>query len=67
MATYDYKCASCDHVHEEQHGMMEDPKITCKECGGECAKHLSPASCTIQKYGDGTYQTLYEEIKYRSG
>ena len=30
---YDYCCTKCDHLFEVKHGMKENPKIKCPQCG----------------------------------
>ena len=66
MATYDYKCDECSSVYEVKHGMNESPELTCETCGkGKMHKHLTAASCNINKYGDGENMTHWEEVKYR--
>lgn len=36
MPTYDYKCESCESIHEEFHAMSKAPRIVCAACGGKC-------------------------------
>ena len=53
-------------MYEVKHGMNESPELTCETCGkGKMHKHLTAASCNINKYGDGENMTHWEEVKYR--
>ena len=49
MAIYDYICtdASCSHMEEVRHPIMEDPEITCTKCGTSARKYLSVGMVTI--------------------
>lgn len=55
MAHYDYRCASCGHVFEVEHGMMEKPEVTCPGCGGRAEKVFSAAGIKFE--GSGFYNT----------
>ena len=41
MAKFKYMCPICDVVEEKTHTINEDPKITCKNCGGEMYRMVS--------------------------
>ena len=56
MPTYDYRCEKCDKVFEEFHGMTEDPKVLCPDCGGEAKKMIGGGLGVIFK-GSGFYVT----------
>jgi putative FmdB family regulatory protein len=60
MATYDYKCTVCGEIHEEKHSMLQDPAISCPECGESCSKHISVVH--IDNFWDGAG---WEDIKFR--
>lgn len=52
MAKYDYRCAECENIQEEEHGMNEKPEVKCEKCGGECSKTFL-ASTPVHYKGPG--------------
>ena len=40
MPRYDYKCLSCNKVHEITHPIIEDPIIKCEDCKGKCERQM---------------------------
>lgn len=38
MAHYDYRCTSCGHVFDVEHGMTERPEVVCPVCGKPAEK-----------------------------
>ena len=55
MARYDYRCTSCGHVFEVEHGMMEHPEVSCPDCGGAAEKVFSASGIKFE--GSGFYNT----------
>lgn len=55
MAHYDYRCTSCGHVFDVEHGMTERPEVVCPVCG-KLAEKLFNAS-GIEFKGSGFYNT----------
>ena len=52
MPNYEYLCAKCSNVQEENHSILVKPKIICKNCDNICEKQFSPTTNFILK-GDG--------------
>lgn len=42
MPSYDYHCDKCSITREETHGVFENPKIRCFECGKLMTRVISP-------------------------
>lgn len=62
MATYDYKCYTCEKIEEKRHGMMEEPEITCL-CGGKMRRVILQAPI-FDKYTPGfVHQDCATRIK----
>ncbi len=55
MPLYDYKCASCGHIHEVRHGFNESYEGKCPVCGGELRRVFNPAPIVFK--GSGFYVT----------
>ncbi len=55
MARYDYRCPSCHHVFEVEHGMNEKPKVVCPVCGTEASRVFEATGITLK--GSGFYNT----------
>ena len=55
MARYDYRCMSCGNTFEVEHGMTEQPKVTCPVCGEEAEKVFSASGIKFE--GNGFYNT----------
>lgn len=55
MARYDYRCPSCHHVFEVEHGMNEKPKVVCPKCGTEASRVFEATGITLK--GSGFYNT----------
>ncbi|MBN1477474.1 hypothetical protein JXA47_12030 [Candidatus Sumerlaeota bacterium] len=68
MPTYDYRCTSCDTVHEVFHGFRESGPDTCPACGakGTLRKLISAGSGVIFK-GTGFYETDYRRSNGNGG
>lgn len=58
MPTYDYQCASCDHVFEMFQSMSDDPIKECPLCGKNVRRLISGGTGLIFK-GSGYYLTDY--------
>lgn len=54
--TYEYKCENleCNNSFEIDHGMNEDPKITCNKCESKCERNITGGVGTIFKGGGWT-------------
>lgn len=55
MARYDYRCGSCGHVFEVEHGMQEHPAVACPQCGQPADKVFSASGIKFE--GSGFYNT----------
>ena len=55
MAHYDYRCTSCSHVFEVEHGMTEHPDVTCPVCGAPADTVFNASG--IEFKGSGFYNT----------
>lgn len=55
MARYDYRCPTCHHVFEVEHGMNEKPKVLCPKCGAEASRIFEATGITLK--GSGFYNT----------
>ncbi|QWT17140.1 FmdB family transcriptional regulator [Collinsella sp. zg1085] len=55
MAHYDYRCTSCSHVFEVEHGMTERPALFCPVCGSAAEKVFYASG--IEFKGNGYYNT----------
>lgn len=61
--TYNYICVSCNNLFEQEHRMVEEPTISCPECGGQARKAIVNSVAVIFN-GTGFYSTA---IPRRSG
>lgn len=43
MPTYDYRCTACEHPFETIHGMREQPRVVCPECGSLARRRIASA------------------------
>jgi len=48
---YDYKCKKCEHVQEERHSIMLEPKIRCEKCNSLCTRQM-PTTANYILVGD---------------
>lgn len=53
MSTYDYRCYECDHDQVEKHGMMEEPVITCADCGSDNTRRVILKAPLFDMYTPG--------------
>jgi len=65
MATYNYKCPECEHEQEAIHGMNEEPKIVCDECGFEGLVKKIPKSFNFVLKGANWSGKNNKEKSYR--
>lgn len=52
MPFYDYRCTKCNHVQEEMHSILKEPKIECNECGCICERQMPQSANYILKGDD---------------
>jgi putative FmdB family regulatory protein len=55
MPTYEYLCQACSHRFEQWQKMIDDPLVTCPECGGHIRRVFFPAGIVFK--GSGFYKT----------
>ena len=65
MPTYDYHCQACDRTVEIFHGINEEPKTKCPECGKKKLKRLMGTGAAVMFKGSGFYQTDYRSESYK--
>jgi putative FmdB family regulatory protein len=65
MPTYDYHCQACDHTVEIFHGINEEPRTKCPECGKKKLKRLMGTGAAVMFKGSGFYQTDYRSDSYK--
>jgi len=53
MPIYEYTCDKCGAVSEEFHGMDENPRVKCGECGGKAQRGISSTAVIFK--GSGFY------------
>lgn len=46
MSRYDYECNTCGYIFEVMHPMIEEPKINCEKCKGNCSRLISCGKTT---------------------
>jgi putative FmdB family regulatory protein len=56
MPTYEYRCTKCEHTLEAFHGMTEEPRVECPQCGARCARVITGGAGVVFK-GKGFYAT----------
>ena len=66
MPTYDYECSACGQTVEIFHGMTEEPKRKCPECGKLKLKRLLGTGGGFLFKGDGFYITDYRSSDYKA-
>lgn len=49
MSFYDYKCTKCNHVQEEIHSILLEPKIKCNKCKSICERQMPTLARYILK------------------
>ena len=49
---YDYKCKKCNHVQEERHSILKEPKIRCEKCNSLCKRQMPNTANFILKGDD---------------
>jgi putative FmdB family regulatory protein len=57
MPIYEYVCSKCDGEFEIIHGMSENPKTKCPECGGRMKRQVSLGAFHLK--GSGWYKDGY--------
>ena len=65
MPTYEYKCLECGHRSEAFQSMMDEPLVTCEECGGKL-KRLIGAGAGFLFKGNGFYATDHRSDSYKA-
>jgi len=55
MPTYEYLCQACSHRFDQWQKMIDDPLVTCPECGGHIRRGFFPAGIVFK--GSGFYKT----------
>jgi len=66
MPTYDYKCPICSAVKEVLHRIVEDPEITCDECGARDIKSVMTRLISGGYFNLGSTETMaWKEKRYR--
>ncbi len=61
MPIYEYRCTSCEQVHEFLQSINDDPVSKCPECDGVLEKLFSAPA--FQFKGSGWYVTDYADKK----
>jgi putative FmdB family regulatory protein len=64
MASYDYKCKSCDFEKTFFHSMKENPEYVCSECSGEMVKMI-PKNMNFMLKGTNWSGKNAKEKNYR--
>lgn len=60
MPTYDYKCPSCQHVEEMQHGMKDVVNTVCPQCRHDFLVKVISSGTPVHFKGSGFYETDYK-------
>ncbi len=68
---YDYCCPGCNAVHEEVHGMLENPVIVCMDCGEECCRMISARpdqifAASVPLYDFVDHKTTTKPVRIKS-
>jgi putative FmdB family regulatory protein len=57
MPTYEYRCKSCNSIHEIEHGFSDERPTTCPTCGGKLVRVFHPVGVVFK--GSGFHRTDY--------
>jgi putative FmdB family regulatory protein len=57
MPVYEYRCKSCGHTHEIEHGFHAERPTECPNCGGELIRVFHPIGLVFK--GSGFHKTDY--------
>ena len=60
MPTYDYECKDCGNIIEVFHGISENPKVVCTECGQTNTERQITGGTGFILKGSGFYTTDYK-------
>jgi putative FmdB family regulatory protein len=67
MPTYDYRCNACKREIEIFHGIKEDARKKCPECGKNALERLIGTGAGVLFKGGGFHETDYRSESYKKG
>jgi putative FmdB family regulatory protein len=67
MPTYDYRCDACEAEVEIFHGIKEDARTECPECGKHALERQISSGAGVLFKGDGFHETDYRSESYKKG